>query len=137
MKGVDLSWPLGKPRAGDRLLIAGYPATDRDVDYKLCRLKALGREIEGRYLQPSPSRWCHEMQLTELDGIDDLDGFSGSPVFLLAALRGDVATVRLAGMLLRGSANSRRAHYVDAEVLVRFSRAARNAPRTPRDRYAP
>jgi len=130
LRGVDLGFPIASPRAGDELFITGHPAAMRHVDYEGRGIIAIGTCIGARYVTPGIAARCHEIELTQIGSLESLDGFSGSAVYWIGERDGDVATVRLAGMLLQGSARSKRAHYLEASVLLSLAATAASGQTT-------
>jgi hypothetical protein len=124
LRGVDLGFPTASPRPGDELFITGHPAASRHVDYEGRGIIAIGQSIGAQYVGRGIGARCHEVALTQIGNLEDLDGFSGSAVYWIGERDGDVASVRLAGMLLRGSATSHRAYYVETSVLMAIAETA-------------
>lgn len=104
------------PHAGEHLLVYGYPDKTRDVAYEDCRLRYQQAEMTGRYVGPGPSSHCGEFDLEPPPGIDDLSGFSGSPVFGVTRV-GDRFDPRFRGVMIRGGADSKKGHFVNAEAV--------------------
>lgn len=115
--GINLRFPTASPARGDELIVAGYPGASRAVDYERRGIIAIGQVVSARYLGAGMGARCHEIEFTELGELADRDGLSGSPVYSIGDRDGDLVIIRLAGMLLRGNAASRRGHYVAASVL--------------------
>jgi hypothetical protein len=130
LAGINLRFPTAAPKPGDPLWIAGYPRFSRGVDYEVRSITAIGRGVWATYRGPGIGSRCHEVELTHLGDVPDLDGFSGSPVFWIGNQEGDLAMVQLAGMVLRGTVASRRAHYVEASVLVTAAETAATGRQT-------
>jgi len=124
LHGVDLHFPTASPRPGDQLIITGYPRVSRGVDYEAPGITAIGQRIGATYTGRGIGARCHEVELTQLGDLNDFDGFSGSPVYWIGDREGDLATVRLAGMVLRGNVFSRRAHYIEAAVVLAVAETA-------------
>lgn len=104
------------PLAGEDVLVYGYPDKTRDVAYEDCRLRYQQAEMTGRYVGPSLSSSCSEFNLEPPPGIDDLSGFSGSPVFGITRV-GNRLDTRFRGVMIRGGADSKKGHFVNAEVV--------------------
>jgi hypothetical protein len=130
LAGIDLRCPTATPKVDNQLWIGGYPGISRGVGYDARVITAIGFGIGARYVGPSIGARCHEIELTEIGALTDFDGFSGSPVFWIGDQDGDLVTLRLAGMVLRGTAAFRRAHYVDVSVLLAAAETAATGAQT-------
>lgn len=124
LAAIDLRFPAANPKQGDQLRITGYPTMGRGIDYGARMITAIGRGVSGTYVGPSLGTRCHEMELAELGDVTDFDGFSGAPVYWVGDHDGDIVSMRLAGMVLRGTVGARRAHYVEAAVLHALAETA-------------
>ncbi len=119
---LHLTSPETRLSKGDPLLVAGYPDDSRRVDYERMKISVTLEELAGRYVGPSVSTGCYEMELTDVGSITEASGFSGSPVFRVQKLPDGTADVRLVGMVIRGTIASRRLHFIDVAVLRRMAR---------------
>ena len=99
------------PQRGERLIFRGFPNALREVAYDDCKLRFRAANIEARYLGLSVSSHCAEIEIVDLLGLIDLNGFSGSPLF------STTDPPRLRGIMVRATASSRRGHFIDAAVL--------------------
>lgn len=51
LHGIDLHFPTASPRPGDQLIITGYPAVSRCVDYEARGITAIGEPIGATYIE--------------------------------------------------------------------------------------
>ena len=73
--------------------------------------------LTGTFVEPSIESSCYELDLRNPRQLDDFNGMSGSPVFChVSAMRPSQPV--LAGMLLRGTASSGRAHFLEFERIL-------------------
>ncbi|RXE48807.1 trypsin-like peptidase domain-containing protein [Chromohalobacter israelensis] len=123
--------PAEELSEGTRLLVVGYPSESRAVDYEQFKIEYKRQWIPAEYAGPGADNHCHKMILSESAGLNDYDGLSGSPVlYEKSYISKKLAIVPiLVGLLLRGGAQSRHAHFVSANVLVNLIQKAedRNA----------
>lgn len=94
----------------------GFPIEHRIVDYDRYLVSSTQYLLKGRYIGPSISKYCHEIEVNDLRGLTDLNGLSGSPVFCVRR-QGSPRAATICGMLIRGDANAKRAHFIDASVI--------------------
>jgi hypothetical protein len=118
---IDLSavafWNPANAKRGAEVVFGGFPkqglanAVDYEARY-ISRQRFVGR---GHYVDSS-AQWMHRFEVDELGRVETLDGMSGSPVF---CREGSAGTPFLfAGVLVRGSATARVAHFVEARVPI-------------------
>ena len=123
--------PATSLRLGNELWIAGFPSNSRFVDYEASRINATRILRKASYVGPSSlSEHVHELEVDERSGLDDFDGLSGGPVYYLREEHVNHVPhliVLLAGLVIRGTASSRRAHFIDSSVLKEFVRLAQAA----------
>lgn len=111
----------------DRLWIIGYPEESNSVDYEERRIKNTRSVIGARYMGQSTEDHCHTLRFDGALLPSSLDGLSGSPIFYLqpeSVADKVMLTPLIIGMLLRGSSESRRAHFVSSRVLGEVIRIA-------------
>jgi hypothetical protein len=115
----------------DELWIIGYPAESNFIDYDCSKISNTRSVLRAIYVGNSTSIHCHELRVETSVKIESYDGLSGSPVYYMKRLeREGEATVYplLVGMLLRGSASSRTAHFVSSDVLSNIVSLAGSMP---------
>lgn len=120
--GYNAKWRLHKDL--EKIIFFGYPTDDRSVDYENYLVKSNQRLIEGKYIGPSVSQHCHNLQLDDIGSISSLDGFSGSPVFVLEKTRAGQDKPHFCGMMIRGTATAKTAVFVGGEVIYEIIRRA-------------
>jgi hypothetical protein len=109
-------WNPSNAKSGAEVAFGGFPkgGLANAVDYEaraISRQRFVGR---GRYMDSSAT-WMHRFEIDELGLVDTLDGMSGAPVFCRAATG---TPFLFAGVLVRGDATARVAHFVEARVPV-------------------
>lgn len=112
--------PAEKLAVDDELWIIGYPAESNFIDVEARAIKNTRSVIRAIYKGYSRSEHCHTARIETSISLSSFDGLSGSPVFCLqpAKVSGeDVLFPMLAGMLLRGTAESKLVHFVSARVI--------------------
>lgn len=109
--------------AGDELWIVGYASECNLVDYETRTIKSTRSVIRGVYLGQSSAAHCHKLRVETSIHLASYDGLSGSPVFTYQRRTENGRIVDyplLVGMLLRGTASSGVAHFVDSDVIAQF-----------------
>jgi hypothetical protein len=110
-----------------QLIFVGFPTEAREVDYDRFRVESTQHLLVGRLVGASKFNSCFELEVTDLNGVSDLNGFSGSPVFALPCKGNSHLNAAFCGMLICGSATSGRAHFIDAIRLKQAIEQAQNA----------
>lgn len=108
-------------KPSDELWIVGYPAESKFVDYESRKISDTRNVLRGVYKGRSSSMHCHELCMETSILLDSYDGLSGSPVYYMKRqIRGgeELMFPMLVGMLIRGTASSRLAHFVGSDVLT-------------------
>jgi hypothetical protein len=103
---------------GDDLGTKGYPYYARGIDYEKAIIKMGAVAWSGTYAGVSHEANIHTFKFSKLEGIPDLNGFSGSPVFKILH-NNRINTYWFAGVILRGTVQSGIAHFVDHKVIFR------------------
>jgi hypothetical protein len=119
------------PSPGDRLYVCGYPKSRSQIHYDvqddvpeaMALLDPGSKSMMIAVWDPVIiTATCNpydresamiSMTLDDVDGLDDIDGMSGSPVFSVGAAE----RLTLAGMLVRGSAAHRKGHFIDQQLV--------------------
>jgi hypothetical protein len=96
----------------------GYPTEARGVDYKRFRVASTQHLLVGRLVGVSTLEFCFELEITDFNGVSDLNGLSGSPVVAIPRKCTDHVNA-VCGMLIRGTATSGRVHFIDANLIRR------------------
>jgi hypothetical protein len=107
-------------RSGDELWIIGYPAESNFIDYEINKIENTRSVLRAIYNGTSVSVHCHELLVKTSVNLESYDGLSGSPVYYMKEViqGGEIISFPLlVGMLLRGTASSRIAHFVNSDVL--------------------
>lgn len=108
-------------KPSDELWIVGYPAESKFVDYESRKISDTRNVLRGVYKGRSSSMHCHELHMETSILLDSYDGLSGSPVYYMKRqIRGreELRFPMLVGMLIRGTASSRLAHFVGSDALT-------------------
>lgn len=115
----------------DELWIIGYPAESNYINYESSRISNTRSVLRGIYNGRSPSIHCHELRMETSVVLESYDGLSGSPVYHMKRQtrgREELMFPMLVGMLLRGTASSRLAHFVGSDVLLNIVNLAEAMP---------
>lgn len=112
--------PAEQLETDDELWVIGYPSESSFIDYENREIKNTRSVLRAIYTGTSICDHCHELIIESSIKLQDYDGLSGSPVFNRKEL--------LVGMLLRGTASSRIAHFVSSSVIVDIINLAENNP---------
>lgn len=95
----------------------GYPMEGRSVDYDAYKIIASQQLLIARLAGVGVSNHCFELEISDLNGVTDLNGFSGSPVIAVPRNSMKHSSAEFCGMLIQGSASSYRAHFIDANLI--------------------
>jgi len=115
-KGI---YPAEHLESEDVLWIVGYPAESSFIDYEASKIKGTRSIIRAIYRGASISDHCHELFVDSSIKLDDYDGLSGAPVYYLRKnSTGEIVVPVIVGMILRGTASSRVAHFVSSTVIL-------------------
>jgi hypothetical protein len=109
--------PVNLPANGP-LLIVGYPAVGRTVDYEEFKIKYQRSVLPAVYLGPGIGSHCYKLRITDTRGLESLNGLGGGPVFHIRESHG-FGFPLLVGMMIRATASSRIGHFIGVEVLDR------------------
>lgn len=108
------------------LRLVGYPSANNSVDYEeRSTLNTARTVLCARYLGPGPSDHCHIAELDNAASLSSLDGLSGGPVFSIGsrdAGGSEEPGPVMVGLMLRGTAESGRVHFLSASVISRMIR---------------
>lgn len=107
-------------RPNDELWVIGYPAERNLIDYDCNRIESMRCVLRAIYRGESAMTHCHKLLMETSVRLESYDGLSGSPVYRMKRVYQDGVAVDyplLVGMLLRGTASSRVAHFVNSDVL--------------------
>ncbi len=106
---------------GACLLVIGFPSEIQSINYDELKIKHKRSWLPARYIGQSISDHCHQLRFSDSVEIADYDGLSGSPVFYKKEapyVNGQKAIIPLfAGLLLRGNATNKIAHFVSSNVI--------------------
>lgn len=100
------------------LVVIGYPEDHSFVDYDQETIPTRRIALHGRYCGPSSSSYVHTLEVFDALSLSTFSGFSGGPVFAWTERSGEPAQIALCGMALRGTASSRRIHFLERSVLM-------------------
>jgi hypothetical protein len=101
---------------GDNLGTKGYPYYARGIDYEKGIIKMGAVAWSGTYAGVGHEANIHKCKFSKLDGIPDLNGFSGAPVFKILQTS-QITAYWFVGVILRGTVQSGTAHFVDHNVV--------------------
>jgi hypothetical protein len=94
--------------------VFGYPKSLTVVDYDDDRVDTAQALLAGRYVGPSISEGCYQIQVTVPAEVESLDGFSGSPVLSTHPEKG----TRFCGIAILGGATSGIMHFISSEFVM-------------------
>ncbi len=107
------------------LCLVGYPSAINSVDYEEGTLNTARTVLSARYVGPGPSDHCHIAELDKAASLSSLDGLSGGPVFSIGSRDAGAPEEPgpvMVGLMLRGTAESGRVHFLSASVISRMIR---------------
>lgn len=110
-----------------RFVLFGYPNESREVDYDGSKIVSTQRFLVARFSGASPASYCYELDIEDFNGVDDLNGLSGSPVISWPHPIGNHFHPNFCGMVLRGTRASGKVHFLDAAVLSKALEIARDS----------
>ena len=99
-------------------LYRGYPQQLRIPEYSTQSYDQGAITGSAKYVRRTELECIHTLEFNALGPIHDLDGLSGSPVFQVTKDGDTYAVASFAGMIIRGSAQSRLAHFVESRRIV-------------------
>lgn len=132
---VDLDEePLAEiERAGfdDGIRVYGYPLCLKSgIDYDSQRIELEAFGVDGAYWGAKKSRFIHTVTFSGFGRVVDLNGMSGGPAFYARPKSGEY---RLAGVVITGSVQANRMHFIDARAVEKTLRRHYDAdPNGPR-----
>jgi hypothetical protein len=96
----------------------GHPKVANYPDWERSKVIQNQYLLHGAYAGPSPFDGCFELSIENPLALADFDGLSGSPVFsLLKEYKSGIQPV-FCGMALRGTAPSKRIHFLGANIII-------------------
>jgi hypothetical protein len=98
--------------------IYGFPKCEAELDYSTQILKSKRCMIFGQYLEQVPGERVHVLRFDEIVVAQDINGYSGAPVFAHRKVIGVPSEVIFVGIVVRGTAKSRRVRFVDASIVL-------------------
>jgi hypothetical protein len=98
--------------------IFGFPKYEAELDYSTQILKSKRCMIFGQYHQQAPEESVHVLRFDEIVVAQNLDGYSGAPVFAHRRVIGGTSKVIFVGIVVRGTAKSRTIRFVDASIVL-------------------
>jgi hypothetical protein len=119
-------FPTGHVSPSGVFYALGFPSTRQKVDYDAHpRIQANQVLIKGSYDGTSANSPCIHRITMEADMPFDPDGMSGGPIYYLGGAPGTYF-LGLAGMIVRGSSQSRTLHFIDSQYLWDVATSAIN-----------
>jgi hypothetical protein len=122
----DLTFGVYSPdklSVGDKLVIVGYPAESRAVDYDEFKIKFQRKVFEASYAGTGSQTHCHRLKMKDNPEISTYNGISGAPVFHIVTL-GTVSFPMMVGIMLRGTDSSQIGHFVGSHVIAHATQIA-------------
>ena len=88
------------------------------MDYERELLTHRQFPLQGRYAGNAVSRFPHEIEVEDAQGLSHLRGFSGSPVFSWFEYEAGNARISLCGMAIQGTIESGRVRFIEWQVIA-------------------
>jgi len=105
-------------------LYRGYPFELRQIDFETGNYAQDSITGAATYLGRAGDVHClHRLQFRNLDGVTDLDGLSGAPVFQTNRIEGKYSAEAFAGMLLRGARGPMLGHFLEHRRIIELLQA--------------
>jgi hypothetical protein len=102
-------------------LYRGYPTELRQIDFEARRYQQDSISGAADYCGRSPTiNFVHKLRFRYLEGVNDLDGLSGAPVFQTVHVEQNYSAEAFAGMLLRGTRASMTAHFLEHRRIIQL-----------------
>jgi hypothetical protein len=102
----------------DGLGTKGYPYYAGAIDYDKSIIQTGAVALSGTYAGIGYEPNIHKFKFSTLKNVPELNGFSGSPVFKIFQDK-SVTAYWFAGVILRGTVQSRTAYFVDHNVVFK------------------
>lgn len=118
---IDLALALGdwKSDLGNTdFFTLGYPEDHSFVEYDTQILHNERITLRARYIGRSIIPYLHEIKISDQYTLSTFSGFSGSPVFAYIQRPNVAPETILCGMVIRGSSQSGKMHFLDRSVLL-------------------
>lgn len=101
------------------LIVHGYPIALSAYSYDVKTWLRESYYFRARYSGETKYNGISRLTFDECGELNHLDGISGSPVFALAQRTDRVLKCALAGMVIRGSVESKSALFIRSAILIR------------------
>jgi hypothetical protein len=98
------------------LVVAGFPACRNFINYGPKEITLQANFVGARVLGPSLIDGCTEIRFNQLNELESMDGFSGSPVFTITE-DAPPHSIRFAGMMLRSTRRSGVGHMLRPNIV--------------------
>lgn len=99
--------------------ICGYPSQYSKVDFKCKNITTPRFMLKAHYIGPLQNSECvHTLRIFDTGGVDDFDGFSGSPIFAIIPNEPEPIKVFFCGMVIRGTSSSGLIHFIEKDILL-------------------
>jgi hypothetical protein len=117
---IDLGLAVGDwygTRERSKFFVVGFPLSHVYVNYEREAVSTQRVALSGRFAGSSYSAGTYQLDMTGC-GLTTFNGFSGAPVFSWLAHIARPAQIMLAGMVIRGTIESGRMHFLGVDVLL-------------------
>lgn len=121
--GIDINVAYQSPRqltVGTPLKVIGFPGEFRGIDYEKKLILSRRFEFDAIYSGKQSQHFFHELRISDMKGISDCNGLSGSPVFGLLD-NGEGKVPLFAGILVRGSASTGVCSFISIEPILKIT----------------
>ncbi len=106
-------------KANANLYVPGFPKYLNGVDYDRSVIHTQGYLTTGKYLRPAGRPHIHVFEFHDLDGIDWVDGMSGSPIFSIEKYP-EAHFFGFLGILIKAQKMGTEAEFIDASILYQL-----------------
>jgi hypothetical protein len=111
----------GELSQNDELWVMGFPSIKSEIDYDKMTIQNTRVLLKASYQGENGNDQCHSIAIDSSIQLTDYDGLSGGPVFYMLKQIHDGEILEfplLVGMILRGTAESKIAHFVGSDVFI-------------------
>ncbi len=101
-----------------KFIYRGFPTELRHIDWEKKQIRHSAFLGHAKYLGPAEWKGIHILKLIGSEDLSNPDGLSGSPIFQINQDDHGYATEAFAGMLIRSSAQSDKAHFLEHKFII-------------------
>jgi hypothetical protein len=101
---------------GEKLVTRGFPNSLGAIDYDRRKIRVQALTFDGLYAGRTDASRVHRFQFSDSTGVTDLNGMSGSPVFVLRQTEQGLRYL-FGGMIIQGSTTAGVARFIDCGTI--------------------